>query len=141
MVACADDSGFDDFWYSDRDDITRSFIRKIIYSYFREAFPEEVAQVIVDASFAEIIRHWREDSSPPLPSDLVSAVQRQSKGTLSPAVITAIFLIWLAAVFLPVVATTLPAKDHSLFQDWIATCAFALALVPIVKAKASKKNR
>lgn len=127
-------AGFDDF-----DDFFGRY-REFLRPYLAALVSKQLADDLMQECFTEIARHWREESSPPLPSDLVNSVQRQTKDALSWHTKIAILLIWLAAVCLPVIATQLPAKDHALFQDWIATCALAVGLVPIVKAKASPKN-
>jgi hypothetical protein len=46
-----------------------------------------------------------------------------------------IVVIWLAAIWLPVLAIGLPPKDHALFTDWVGTVALATTLASIIMNK------
>lgn len=59
-------------------------------------------------------------------------------GKLTQQQVLLVVVIWLAAIWLPVIAIGLPPKDHAAFTDWVGTVSLAITLVSIVIKKGSR---
>ena len=64
-------------------------------------------------------------------SDITDPKGHKTQG-LSQQQLVLIVLIWIAAIWLPVMAMGLPDKDQALFADWVGTTSLALTLVTMV---------
>ena len=97
-----------------------------------------IERLLAEAQPALIIAMIREidrwavaaQRSPTTVQGTTSTVRKPSQQQLAMIVV-----IWLAAIWLPILAIGLPPKDHALLTDWVGTVALALALAAIVMNK------